>query len=750
VDPQIERALSHRPGLERSILLENLSRLGLAMLNCAGVGTAVPVHKVIQQAGFEGDEGAKWIDIAQFTGLLKRDVVTGALRFLHPRLQEFLAALALSQCSSTEREHWLRSNIDNPWLEEIYLLIARRDVDISSFSGSILDETEASLKDAGTSTERSSRIAKEFILESRLSLLGRMLEAGRLPVEHPVVTRMAELLVRLERSAEEHPLPELRWPRILRAVRGPLISHPQLGLLIETALTSTEAWRKEAAFRVLARSAANDARVKRRLAIHLLEQAVRSDLLLEHKRLDAHLADEPKLMDLRRLAAVASIWQIILIVMAIAGWAKVCALNSGVTQATFSVFVSIIFYVAQFSRRSHRPTAPSALISHLLVLLFHTAALLAWTSINIVALGVDWLVTERGPSLAVMLHTLGFADGSTTALTYSILATFLAAFWPRLVNWLGPPRKTLLRGFAAGLIVCATESVWVGLPPWALVWMCVTGATILLMLARSSFSVPSFGLWIRRRPVLGTAVVLVVLGNTLPFLILAGAAKWVQQDFLFRVFSAEGFATHVRLLSQYIILPIQSLLWLAILYWVLRRVVPSLGTNLGALLLARAAPPGPLRLTQLSLALRVLSSSLVVLEGRKAAIRRLGEMEPPSEALVLALLEYSRSRDGRVEDRPELAKAVDALQERLRREPEFGVTEQLRRELPVLAAVTKAWRSRSSLCQAICQEWMMRLGIVREDLEIQASEKGFRQSAEEVLQHLGPREHRSMNEGLER
>ncbi|NNB86078.1 NACHT domain-containing protein [Corallococcus exiguus] len=734
VDPHLDRAVSLRPSAERIVLLESLGRLGLAMLDCSGVGTAVPVHQALAHARIDPEEGARWVDLAQLTGFVKRDVATGALRFLHPRLQEFFAALALTRAPPEEREEWLVANIDNPWLEEVYLLVAQAGADLSTFAEAVLDEADGHLSVAPGTVLRSAGVAAEFTDESRLILMGRMFEAARLPEDHPVVTRMAKLLARLEQEASKHPLPELRTRRLFRAVRGALVSHSQLAPRIEAALTSTEIWREEAAFKVLASRAADDTHAKRRLALHLLQQAVYRDLWLNSPRLRDYLADEPKLVEIRSLLGLSVFLHLGLIVGLTACWSIAAGFLVGAVPAFFSVVVSILFYFAQFSRRRHLPATPSALGSQFLVLTFHGAALLTWTGVALTALLFKWLFTETPLRAALMIQVLDFPGRSSTVMTCSVLVMFVAAFSRWLAAWLASPSKSLRWGVVAGLLGSTMGSLWEGFSPWLLAWVCATCACALYLHPRLSFKIrlPSPG---TRRILtyillggLGTVAVAFAIGKTLA----------AYPGLLGHVFSATR-AVHAKPLSRQTLVLQQALGWLL-------AIVPTLLTtwwvakfcysNISALLLVTRAPPGPFRLAQLSLALRVLISPLVMLEGRRAAIHRMGEMEPPSEALVIALLEYSHFGQGRADDRPEIAKAVDALQEKLRREFTHDIQCSLQNELSVLATIAKAWQGQDVLCRKVCQEWMKRLGLSLTDIEPLLQGDGTGQELAEVLRQL--------------
>jgi hypothetical protein len=111
----------------------------------------------------------------------------------HPRIQEVFAAYALRAMDPGPREEWLSARVDDPWRHELFVLLARPDVDLSLFLSRQLDTLEQVLAPSASVPVRDTSVLGAFTFEIRLALLGRLIESAALPATDENVVRMGPL-----------------------------------------------------------------------------------------------------------------------------------------------------------------------------------------------------------------------------------------------------------------------------------------------------------------------------------------------------------------------------------------------------------------------------------------------------------------------------------------------------------------------------------------------------------------------------
>jgi hypothetical protein len=192
------------------------------MLGVGGVGTAVPPAAMLARFADEvgRDTAASLVDLGVAAGLLERDR-EGAVRFFHPLVQEFLVSRAIAALPDAEREAWLLTHIDDPWLREIYVFIAQQGIGLDGLVAAICLAAAPALRPSAA--DPAGRIAHDWDLlrhELRLVCVGRMIDAGA-RLEGTQYAALAEVLAALETGA-----PERLGPRAVVARTSAPIARP--------------------------------------------------------------------------------------------------------------------------------------------------------------------------------------------------------------------------------------------------------------------------------------------------------------------------------------------------------------------------------------------------------------------------------------------------------------------------------------------------------------------------------------------
>ncbi len=760
IEPHLRRALARRPGLQTREVMQALGRLSLAMLSGAhgGVGTAVPFSDLLLRSGLEAQPGALLVDIGQEAGLLKRDEATGALRFFHPRIQEFFAALALEALEPAARERWLKESLDNPWLQEIFVLVAQRGVELAGFFQSVLDDTEYALLGPAPPVD-------DYPQMARLILLGRMLEVSSSPRLASVIPRMAALLEQLMGAAPSQSLPELRRIRVMRAIRGPLASVPRLNRILDDALRSAQDWERQEAFKALAPLVGTQPSMRQQLAAYVRDESISGNYLLSFPKLRAAAFDEPRLRFLREELR----WGLLRYLGLLAGALGLWVVLSCIVAADASVWPFALgwaggfFLLDQWSSYTYRrPGAGLGMLAAADGLL--ASGILTWSLTSLLAellhrmlhpglLQGDVLLRLRalhlrfsadmggmiilGALLVVAILRVGFQQGLSAPRVAAVGAGTALAL---LMVW-SMPQGALSTGQL--LWIGGAVAVVAGTASWKLKeWSAAIGRALVALLVIGLFTgifllgIARFGPWMEQhlQELQGTAPQGVIAVGA--FLGICLGVFLALIAFRSRAYKEGLLAGFLAILALGLVMQGGAIFFAStgeVGAWLLdaaQLIAVSLAV-IGGLLLAAvvifvgpvsfilsnikgqrmaSAPDAPLALGDAGHALEVLMASRTLMRLRRAMVEKLGMVEPPSEVIAAALVEYANSEKLEV-DREVVARAVDSLQQRLGREAHRSPKERLARELPVLALFKD-----EPLYWAACLEWLSRVGLEPEVL----------------------------------
>ncbi|WP_240360065.1 TIR domain-containing protein [Pyxidicoccus caerfyrddinensis] len=727
---RLERRAGH---LGRWKLESGLGRLSLGLLDHFGAGTAVPVDALLGLSGLVPDEGVLLVDAAISERLLVREADTGAVRFFHPRVQEVFAASALRALFPEEREAWLSARVDQAWRHEVFVLLARPDVDLSGFFARQLEGIEAGLGGE----------PRGFVYEARLMLLGRMMESAALASDAPAVKRMGELLARRYQSADASAIPVLQRVRALRAARGAVVEQPSLKPCVRSALHSPSRWEQGEVFRAMASLASSRPAVRDVLHKQVLREGLSLAFVFEYGYWAGLAASDVRLRFLVRSLRLA----LVLYLLASAAVAGVWGAAFGYVYGWKGVRAGVILSVAhQFvvTAIGRLQLGPGTGLLQQRVALGTGASFFTGWLLSAAVAGMPYPSGPYGPRLE---------GGLSFALASAVGALWLQMGDPRDFPWLGV-RRLFGLGLILGL-VSGAGLAWVGLglllllglrslpwrrlrnPKWKDPW---------LQRWRHLRSLEWKGPWLQRwrhlrslewkDPWLQRWRHLRSLEWKDPWLqrwrhlrSLEWKGPWLQRWRHLRSLEWTGpwlqMWRHLRRLRMKWGLVVLSLLSLALLL-IIDRFIASLQVKTwqdylaplfllcvcGAVavrLLRRAqrwtltnwsarrlaAPREPLSMEDMPEVLKLALDESVPEVSRRRLVLRLGTLEPASEVLTLAFREMLRMGGLRL-DAEVCARAVDELEQRLLREEPRTHQERLLRELPVMHAVLKAfpvWRA---------------------------------------------------------
>jgi hypothetical protein len=729
VERQLGR-LEHVAGAPRRRKLEEgLGRLSLGLLERVGTGTAVPLGELLGASGLGPNEGQRLVDAAISERLLVRDVDSGAVRFFHPRVQEVFAASALRALPSGEREAWLSARVDQAWVHEVFVLLVRPDVDLSRFFARQLEEVEAGLGGG----------PGDFVHEARLMLLGRMMEAAALTSDAPEVERMGKLLAGRFQSSSASPVPVLQRVRALRAARGAVVEQRSLNPSVKSALRSPSRWEQGEAFRALASLASSRPVVRDVLRKQVLREALTWNFVLERGYWAGLAASDSRLRFLVRSIHLALVLHLLAIIALAGVWgATYESYSPGATGLRVGIILSVLYQAFASVRGRHRAGQRSGLLQQVAALGMGAAFFAGWF------LSLSVAGALKGPAWTEELQRVydqRVRYGLGIGLLLALVVLFLELMDSSGSRWLTVRRLSglgLLLGVASVLVLCGVQlhpgpgvlagmalgllllglpflkgerlrrlmrSGWVLLPPVALLAFFLAlvlvdslfGSSRHVELLGRAFTA-SLCLWI---------VYVFWRGGRAPkregFRPSGSASRPGRLMYLafavglfLQVFLGQGFTA--------VLVP-------AFAVWVVCGAFQLLGRSWSAGRLA--APREPLSMERVPRVLQLALDERVPEELRRALVRRMGTLEPPSEVLALALRELSRAVAPSL-DVEVCARAVDELEQRLLREGPRTREERLLREVPALHALLKTFSAESA--RRILIQWLAQAGVSRDEL----------------------------------
>ena len=296
IEPRLQEAIASAPGAEIEAVRDALGRLALSMTEDATVGTTIPLQEALSRARLDPETGPGVLEVARAAGFVRFGDPDGAFRFLHHRLQEFFAALALASLPAEEVHARLLPHIDDPWWTQIFTLVASQGVGMDPLVRRVLDDSAADAED--TESDR-------LLQESRLILIGEILQATEQLPSALLLDRLGDAIsARYEAAAGL--LAELRRVRAVRAIRGPLVSLPRPRAILQECLEGGSLWLQEEAYIALTtgRSGRNDLRP----LWSLYKDAFTHNFILRYPSILRAAESEPRLSFLvphaRRAAAI--------------------------------------------------------------------------------------------------------------------------------------------------------------------------------------------------------------------------------------------------------------------------------------------------------------------------------------------------------------------------------------------------------------------------------------------------------------
>lgn len=708
IDPRIEAAIAHDE-LDAAEVATRLGAIALAMTEDAGVGTTVPVQTAVEAAGLTEEVGRDVLDIARLAGFVRLDESTQRFRFLHHRLQEFFSALALMAVEPAERDERLWMHVDDAWWAEIFLLLANMGHDLDPMVERVLSELAASSSGGGELAG-----AKH---EMRLILVGQLLEAAANPLPDERLDSLAELLAVRFRS--DGKLRGLRKVRVLRALRGPLARHPGSEGTLRVALGSEDGWVQEEAFRAVSAAPASQHGVAGQLIRRLYQESVRRSYPLRYASYLRVARDEPRLAFLTPHIHGAAILHIVVTLLVLASSALLGAgigviaslLEHGAVSEAFvrdgaiagGVLGGILYAVVLYRQWRSGQAWGMALVWAKLLATCVLAGVVAGLLDVLLGLGVaaatgdGWWIGEnllvRGQSgAALWVPAFGLAFGVWGLVTGEIWTALRTRTDVLAFAVGGGAAGWLFHAFGASDVGGVTWATVFGMLPWVLGVLAVSG----LMGLAPSWSTLRRG-WraLRRRVREGDysvdrdAVAGFMYGVGVLALILAGiaAAAWAI-SFPVEALTEKDTGSLGDRVGQGFAALVTIIIVVGVVGFVGRRLF--LGARRVRSAVQRRMPSGRQVGAQLALRrLASLSDTNRAVGERAADAESLQHAEPPTAVLVELLVGHLPSGSpGRLEGA--VARTVDALQIRLRREAKKPLEQRLGAELVFLAAAKDA------------------------------------------------------------
>jgi hypothetical protein len=359
-----------------------------------------------------------------------------------------------------------------------------------------------------------------------------------------------------------------------------------------------------------------------------------------------------------------------------------------------SVALIVPFYVLiNWSERGDG-SAPSAILIHFSVLLLVASALIVPLGLRgfMLAVGPRWVGLPGSSPTQVWIALHSTWDGLlfsflrlllTIGVYYYWLVVFLQArtSWFR-VQWAHRSRFLFMVGMGAvvGLGWMVVDGWMAGALP---LWVRVVSGFVGLVVIECVTIVPVVSEW-ARRPRQEWLGPLVMMSLFVPFFLLCAL-------FSVPLLFESGFKEEVVIWLPIVLYVLLLAFSMLMTVKVLRRLIHFRAV---AVEIRRRPPETPVELKEMSRFLEVLGSTGSGLVASLEAIcAQLGRVEPPSQVLLLTLVELaSQSKVSSLKEA--LGNAVETLHERLQREPPLPEEERLRRELPVLEEVRRVSRMR--------------------------------------------------------
>ena len=306
VKPRLNEALEAVGGTDAVTVEDVLSRVAFAMTVDAGVGTTLPFTEALERAEVDESVGAPAMRVARTAGFVRFEDETGAFRFLHHRLQEFFAANALVTMPEDALQEHLVIHLDDPWWEEVYLLLASMGADMAPLVRKVLREVGSVDEDDQGELLRH---------EARLILVGHLLQNLATPLPPELVRELGDVAcTRFEATGS---LPELRQVRALRAIRGVMLEQGRPAALVRKSLEASSLWVQEEAF--LASTSGHDVRGGRRLILSLYRDGLRRNFLMRYPSILKATESEPRLAFLGPHAFGAALLNLLILVGLVLG-----------------------------------------------------------------------------------------------------------------------------------------------------------------------------------------------------------------------------------------------------------------------------------------------------------------------------------------------------------------------------------------------------------------------------------------------
>lgn len=675
-------------------LADALSRLALACGDLVGSGAAAPIDalQALPEFGDEAQSIARVIELGLAVGVVTKDEADGAVRFLHPRMQEALIAERLVAMDPAAHKTWLVAHLDDEWMAEVFVMVARRGCDLHAVLRAIVARSDASPAE-GSPNDPSEEVRVRALLAAadrrtiaRLTLAGRIVQASP-SVAAETLAQLAAVMDRALAAAPGSLLPHLTHEALLDAIRGALVDQPVLWAHLDAALQGddVDAWR--AAVRALTTRRQPREYVVKELRALVARESLQREFPVWQEAWRRALRIDPELGAARRVVVAAAL-------VHGAGLVLVAATFYGATRWAFpevrgfawgTVAALVLAYGARVAV-SGGLARPSGLLRLAQSVALGCAASVGVVAVRVIAYGAASARSVPGfahaPLRAAMVDAT--EEARIVGWVVAVLSAAVLVTTSTPAGALVGMRGLMPFGLALGACITAVVSLFRETPlaPLAEGARMALAAVPLALLGVDITRRLEARHTLPRRLAQVFAAPAVLLGGGLLITSSGAAVRWVANllpQFLQEVIAPADAALGVVgkiLLGAVIAMSALSLLgMLAYSLWGIVRQLRSLG----------GLPSAALSIEECVATLKVLYVYPVRLPGWRTRVERLASVTPPTTALLLVLL-GGRPRDS----------TADRVRER--------VVAQLQRRLQRADTAATAWDDEANMLSALLKD----------------------------------------------
>lgn len=374
-----------------------------------GAGTTAATPALLDRiAGRTTTPGSELVDRLVRAGLIRRDESTGATVFSHLRMQELLVAAHVARLPADKRLAWLRERAGEPWLEEVFVLVAREAIALDDLASWIADEATSALNQVATSTSLATDRSLE-IHEVRIALLGRLSESTRFRPD--TLSQLDELLSRLWVLRGRRIVPDDAASTVLRAARGELACQPRTHACLREALVGRHTELRRRAWSALASTRRPED--QRRLRLAALGQAVATNYTQAVAGDLQAVADDPRLAPLRRTVIATFVLHIVALLGSTAAIVLVTPRLSGFSGSSTLLPVAVLGLHAFLALRRQDGQSSSLQVVAGLMLTSAAIGVAAWIpGAAVRAVVPDAVIEQRATPTVVAGTAMLFAIGA--------------------------------------------------------------------------------------------------------------------------------------------------------------------------------------------------------------------------------------------------------------------------------------------------------------------------------------------------